>query len=361
MGFTFNYPNYTIGEDAYSHIEEVCFKYGKTAVVIGGKTAISKARPYLEEALKDSQIKIVDYIWYGGEASDENAHALSENDIVKTADMIFAVGGGKAIDTCKEVHIITSKPLFTFPTIASTCAATTKIAIMYYPSGVSKETLVMDRPPIHTFINTRIIANAPSEYLWAGMGDTIAKHYEVAFSCRNRDLDYLNSMGLQLAPLTSVPLIKYGAKAYQDIKNHLCSIELEEVILGIIVSTGLVSVLVDHKYNTALAHAMYYGFTLLDEIKEKHLHGEVVSYGVLVQLMVDNNIDEFNKVYEFNKQLNLPLCLGDMDVSIDHPNLDKVISKAKNNSALEVIPYDISEEMIMKAIIDIENYKKVKK
>ena len=37
MGFTFNYPNYTIGEDAYSHIEDVCLKYGKTAVVIGGK------------------------------------------------------------------------------------------------------------------------------------------------------------------------------------------------------------------------------------------------------------------------------------------------------------------------------------
>ena len=76
MGFTFNYPNYTIGTDAYSHIEEVCLKYGKTAVVIGGETAISKARPYLEEALKNSQIKIIDYIWYGGEASNENAHNL---------------------------------------------------------------------------------------------------------------------------------------------------------------------------------------------------------------------------------------------------------------------------------------------
>ena len=99
---------------------------------------------------------------------------------------------------------------------------------------------------------------------------------------------------------------------------------------------------------------------LLEEIKEKHLHGEVVSYGVLVQLMLDNDMDEFNKVYEFNKELNLPLCLNDIDISLDHPNLDKVIKKAKNNSALEVIPYTIDENMIMKAIIDIENYKKVK-
>lgn len=356
MGFTFNYPNYTIGEDAYSHIEDVCLKYGKTAVVIGGKTAILKARPFLDKALEKSQIKIIDYIWYGGEASNENAHRLSLEESVKKADMIFAVGGGKAIDTCKEVHIITGKPLFTFPTIASTCAATTKIAIMYYPTGESKETLVMDRPPIHIFINTRIIADAPSEFLWAGIGDTIAKNYEVSFSCRNRNLDYLNSMGLQLAPLTSEPLIKYGVKAYEDIKQHICSKELEEVILGIIISTGLVSVLVDHKYNTALAHAMYYGFTLVDEIKEKHLHGEVVSYGVLVQLMLDKDTSEFKKVYEFNKLLKLPCNLHDLEISLEHPNLDKAINKAKNNGALEVVPYSIDENMIKKAIIDIENY-----
>lgn len=356
MGFTFNYPNYTIGENAYDEIEKVCLKYGKTAVVIGGKTAMSKARPYLDDALQNSNITIIDYLWYGGEASNENAHRLSLEESVKKADMIFAVGGGKAIDTCKEVHIITGKPLFTFPTIASTCAATTKIAIMYYPTGESKETLVMDCPPIHIFINTRIIADAPSEFLWAGIGDTIAKNYEVSFSCRNRNLDYLNSMGLQLAPLTSEPLIKYGVKAYEDIKQHICSKELEEVILGIIISTGLVSVLVDHKYNTALAHAMYYGFTLVDEIKEKHLHGEVVSYGVLVQLMLDKDTSEFKKVYEFNKLLNLPCKLQDLDISLDHPSLDKAINKAKNNGALEVVPYSIDEDMIKQAIIDIENY-----
>ena len=43
MGFTFNYPNYTIVENAYDEIENVCLKYGKTAIVIGGKTAMSKA------------------------------------------------------------------------------------------------------------------------------------------------------------------------------------------------------------------------------------------------------------------------------------------------------------------------------
>ena len=102
MGFTFNYPNYTIGENAYDEIEKVCLKYGTTAVVIGGKTAMSKAKPFLDNALKTSNINIIDYLWYVGEASNENAHRLSLEESVKKADMIFAVGGGKAIDASGE-------------------------------------------------------------------------------------------------------------------------------------------------------------------------------------------------------------------------------------------------------------------
>ena len=143
MGFTFNYPNYTIGEDAYAEIEKVCLKYGQTAVVIGGKTAMSKARPYLDDALKNSNITIIDYLWYGGEASNENAHRLSLEESVKKADLIFAVGGGKAIDTCKEVHIITGKPLFTFPTIASTCAAKSSNPASRNPTDIWLLTLVI--------------------------------------------------------------------------------------------------------------------------------------------------------------------------------------------------------------------------
>ena len=37
-------PSYSVGEDCYQQIPYVTRKYGKTAVVIGGKTAMEKAR-----------------------------------------------------------------------------------------------------------------------------------------------------------------------------------------------------------------------------------------------------------------------------------------------------------------------------
>ena len=49
--------------------------------------------------------------------------------------MIFAVGGGKAIDTAKAVAHRQHKPYFTFPTVAGSCAAAASIATIYKEDG----------------------------------------------------------------------------------------------------------------------------------------------------------------------------------------------------------------------------------
>ena len=37
------------------------------------------------------------------------------------------------------------------------------------------------KPPVHTFIDTAIIAEAPDKYLWAGIGDALSKEVESTF------------------------------------------------------------------------------------------------------------------------------------------------------------------------------------
>ena len=61
---------------------------------------------------------------------------------------------------------------------------------------------------------------------------------------------------------------------------------------NIIITTGLVSVFVINDYNSCLAHSVYYGCTTLKKIEKNHLHGEVVSYGVLVMLTCDKQYDD---------------------------------------------------------------------
>lgn len=80
-GYVFQYlPCYTVGPDAYDRIPEVCGRFGKKAVAIGGHKALAAAKPYLERALSGSEIQLLDMLWYGGEASFENAQMIAESE-----------------------------------------------------------------------------------------------------------------------------------------------------------------------------------------------------------------------------------------------------------------------------------------
>ena len=101
---------------------------------------MSKAKDALLEGIAGSDLKILDFIWYGGDSTYENGNALIANETVQQADIIFGVGGGRACDTCKYVANEMDKPLFTFPTVGSNCASVTAICVIYNPDGSFRNT-----------------------------------------------------------------------------------------------------------------------------------------------------------------------------------------------------------------------------
>lgn len=191
-------PSYTIGTDAYDSVYDVCHHFGKTAVLIGGHKSRAAAEPLLRKAL-EGKMEILDSLYYGGDATFENAEALKENEAFQKADMVFAMGGGRAIDTAKKAAAEAGKPYFTFPTLASNCAPVTAVGAYYYEDHTFRQVYYVDRPSYHTFIHTGVIANAPREYLWAGIGDALSKQYEVEFSARGDVLPYGRNLGVTLA------------------------------------------------------------------------------------------------------------------------------------------------------------------
>ncbi|MDY3868063.1 MAG: iron-containing alcohol dehydrogenase family protein [Pyramidobacter sp.] len=349
------FPGYTVGTDAYDDIPAICAPHGTKAVIIGGHRAMAAAADAICRAAEGSSIKIIDRQWYGGEASVENIERLKAIQTVKDADMIFAVGGGKAIDTCKVLAQRTNRPFFTFPTIASTCASCTSLGILYHPDGSLREYSFSKIPPEHIFINTQVIAEAPEKYLWAGIGDTMAKHYESTTSSRGMTPEHSDAMGITMSSMCAVPMTRWGVAAMEACRNNTVTDELTEVILGIIVSTGLVSNFVQVDYTTGAAHAVYNGFTILPEIEEHHhLHGEIVSYGILILLLMDKRMDEFEKIYAFNKKMGLPTSLADLDTTIDR--IPMVAEKALKGIDVRVYPYPVTHEMIVSAVKELEDY-----
>ena len=353
-------PSYSIGSNVYDKIGSVCKPYGNKAVIIGGKTAMSVGADKIEEKARAEGINITARLWYGGEASYENVDALAENAHVLSADYIFAVGGGKALDTSKCLGVKVNKPLFTFPTIASTCAACTSVSIMYNADGTFKEPFFFNNPPLHAFINTYIIANAPYKYMWAGMGDTYAKYYEATVSSRGEELPHYFELGATISLMCANPVIKYGKAALEQNKKGESGYELEQCVLAIIVSTAMASILLtlEHTvhYNSGLGHAIFYSLTKYPHIEERHLHGEVVGFGILILLLCDKNYHEFERLYSFNKSLGLPVKLSDIEITEEQ--LKAILPDIACASDIQHNPYVITEDMLINAFDELRNYNK---
>ncbi len=317
--YTVCLPSYSIGPDCYREIPYITRYFGTKAVIIGGKTAMEKAKPYFTSALKDTKVQILDYIWYGGDSSYENGDALIENQTVQNADMLFAVGGGRACDTVKYVADKLDKPLFTFPTVASNCAAVTAITVMYNADGTFKD-YYYPKLANHCFINSAIIADSPRSLLWAGIGDALSKECEAVFSSQDDTLSHTPLMGKQVSRICTDPLVENGAAALQSIEKNQPSYALDQVTLDIIISTGIVSNLMttkdDYYYNSTIAHCVYYGATVTEK-GHAHLHGEVVSLGVLCLLQYAKDTAQLERLMKFNASIGLPVCFDDIEIGED--------------------------------------------
>ncbi len=347
-------PCYTIGTDAFENFESVMSFYGRKVALLYGEKAFKASRDKVLPALKN--FDIIYQTVYGKEASYANIDRLAAVEQISKADLILAVGGGKCLDVAKVVGDKLGKPVFTVASIASTCAAVTRIAVLHNDDGSFREVYRLTNPPVHCFIDPEIIVNAPARYFWAGMGDTMAKHVECVFSSKNDVLDFESALGRTISVLCYDPILERGEKAYDDVKNHVVSGEVEDVIKSIIIATGAVSLSVNPDYNSALAHALYYGLTVREWMEQKHLHGEIVSYGTLAQLLIDGQMEELRKVYDFNKAVKLPVCLKDLDLDRDDP-MDDILDATIINPELNHIPYPITKEMVRETILKLEDYK----
>lgn len=230
--------------------------------------------------------------------------------------MLIACGGGKALDTVKTAAIELKKIVFTVPTICSNCSAATAIAVVYNDDG-SLEGYSYPNRPAHIFINPKIIAEAPAEYFWAGVGDALSKQPEVEYATSAGNLEHTAGLGLALAHTCSEPLFTYGVQGLEDVRQNLSTEAVKQIALDIVVNTGYVSNLTnqnDYYYNSSVAHAFYNASCSIPR-EGSYLHGEVVSLGVLVLFAYTGDTENLERYAAFNNQMGLPVTLEQVGLS----------------------------------------------
>ncbi|WP_432204629.1 iron-containing alcohol dehydrogenase family protein [Cetobacterium somerae] len=328
----------------WSTLKQEIENYTNILVIHGEKSLLSINNNFF----KTLENKKYHLVHYGNECCHNIIDSILKNVENHTYDLIIGVGGGKSIDASKVIMDKLNLPLFTVPTIASTCAAVSYISVMYNEHHVFQELYFLNRPPHKTFIDLQTLIEAPKKYLWAGIGDTLAKYYEMNLKARGKKLNFNTTMGEKLSHLCKESMLNYGQHALSttEVDN-----EFKEVVGVILVTTGVVSNLIDFKYNGALAHAIFDALTKIKRVEEEHLHGEVVAFGILVQLKLEENSLELNNLLKFYKEINLPTTLDEIVIKEEYlEKRDDVVNKILKSVAGSEMPLSFTRDEFIKTL-----------
>jgi glycerol dehydrogenase-like iron-containing ADH family enzyme len=150
------------------------------------------------------------------------------------------------------------------------------------------------------------------------------------------------------------PLYNYGAQAVEDNRRHVVSNAFEEVVLSIVITSGLVSNFAAPEYNGHMAHRLFVELADLPAAEQCRQHGGLVAYGTLLLLLCDGQKEEFERFFRFCRSIGLPTCREDTCAS--EADIHRVFQATEKKQDVSVMPYKITQDMLHAAARDLEAY-----
>ncbi|MDO5521104.1 MAG: glycerol dehydrogenase [bacterium] len=277
-------------------------------------------------------------------------------------NVVVGVGGGSAIDTAKACAYYEGLPVAIIPTVCATDAPCTGLSVIYNDDGTFNTYIFYPKNPDTVIVDSEVIANAPVKFLVAGMGDALGTYFE-ARACVRTDSPSLENGGISLSAMALCELcyktlIKCGYEAKKACERNLVTPALESIIEA---NTYLSGVGADNG-GLAVSHSVYNGFTSLEEC-EKTMHGSIVAFGTITQLLIENAPkEEIKEVMDFCYSVGLPLTLKEIGVT----DTSRVMLAAKkacakgesiHNMAGDVTPEELYDALLAADLLGQDYFK----
>ncbi len=208
---------------------------------------------------------------------------------------------------------------------------------IYTQDGKFVKDVTLKSCPNLLIFDHKIVRSAPPRTLASGIADAVAKWYESSLTS-NTTQDGFVQQAVQMARV---------------LRDEGCAL-----------TAGIIGGLGGARCRTAAAHPIHNGLTQL-VYTNKPLHGELVGFGLLIQLELEDRYSNSqlpkqakSQLIEFFTQLNLPISIE----SIFHRNatsdeLHKVCNFACNdNSDIHSLPFPINEGDLFEAIQSYQSF-----
>lgn len=269
------------------------------------------------------------------------------------ANVIVGIGGGKTLDTAKATAYYEKLPVVIYPTIASTDAPCTSIAVVYTDEGQFDHYLYLPSNPDMVIADTDILASAPKRFFAAGIGDGLTTYFEARACYRSNGLNLANLrpslIGVGLAKQCYETILRNAIPAMHAVEKKLSTTAVEAVIEATIYLSGVGA----ESGGLAAAHAIHNGMTAVSSLHRVQ-HGEKVTFGLLAQLVLENAPqEEFEEVISIIKAVGLPLTLQDLGVTefVDEEWRNVAELSCSVNDTMGNMPFEVTSDDVFNAIV----------
>lgn len=343
-------------------IDELAKAYDKgtlsRAVWISGARAERAAAPFIQP---DIGFSAAQRFRFAGHVTHSFVNGVAAQLRTDTS-LAIGIGGGGAIDATKALASKIDIPFVAIPTIAATCAAFTPLSVWYGDDGAALGYEVFHKGAEFVLVEPRIILAAPSEYLKAGLADTLAKWYEADILCsRETSIPHTARLGRDIAKTLRDILLEKGEPAFAAAAKGELTDDFIEVIDTIIAGGGLVGGLGERYTRIAAAHAVHNGLSALPE-SSAYLHGLKVAYGILVQAAIyaihigNAESSELLDLTRRFRSLGLPSSLRDFRIDPnDGSKINRFIEATiLPQESIHLLPFPVTKDTLARAIALVE-------
>ncbi|WP_248703986.1 glycerol dehydrogenase [Curtobacterium sp. MWU13-2055] len=346
---------YVQGKDAITRVGEFIAPIGKRPLIVADDVVWGIVEDAVTTSFQAADLR-VERVGFGRFATPKAVDDLVEQIRSTDADVIVGLGGGSAIDAAKASGHLAGIRWASVPTAASTDAPTSALAVIYSEEGEFIEYRFFPHNPDLVLIDTKLVANAPVQFLVAGIGDALATWVE-ARAAKRANADTMagglqTETGVALAELSWKLLHDNALQAIEAVKAGVVTPALEKVVEA----NTLLSGLGFESGGLAAAHAIHNGLTAAPQAHGL-AHGQKVNIGTIAQLVLEGApAEEIEDFVVFTTKVGLPNTLTEIGLTVDDTTELRAVAEAATveGETIHNMPFPVTPELVVDALIAVE-------